>query len=200
MSTDLSLWRIDETLAQLLSLREEMTADGENIAEVEKQIAEYMQALPAKVSGVCAMFRMWKSQQAAIKAEEDRLHELRKRVEANEARLKEYCAYVLEQQPEPKKGCKKLIGADGSQLMLKGNGGLEPLQIDESVLPDDYREVTVRMPLEMWRDISKTFAAESWAKIVDQGPDNTAIRAAIQQHGGIPGARLLERGQHLEIR
>jgi hypothetical protein len=227
MTTDLSLYRIDETLAQLLMLREEMAKDGEDTAEVEKQIAEYMEALPAKVSGVCAIFRMWKSQVAAIKAEEERLYGLRKRVEAHEARLKGYVAEILERQPEPAKGSKKLAGADGSALILKGKGGVQPLQYNSEKLPAEYCDVTVTMTWDTWRCLCHQVKIEilgqertepshqrirealaqpcpaCGGKGFDQAPgygDETCESCGGTGKQGVPGATLLPRGSHVEIR
>lgn len=55
------------------------------------------------------------------------------------------------------------------------NGGMAPMQVDESLLPDEY-----------WREIRE--------------PNNSEVRRALESGSEVPGAKLLERGQHLRIR
>jgi hypothetical protein len=157
-------------------------------------------------------------------------------IEANEKRLKEYCAYVLERQPMPAKGSRKLTGADGSMLMLKGNGGVQALTVDgyaegkfsqDSPLPVEYRKVTVQMPLSLYIQIEREFDLEKYAPVIAAEPDQAVIRKDLASDceacngtgkidapealrpcngcGGdgkkrVPGARLADRGFHVEVK
>lgn len=199
--TDISLYSIEEGLAQLLQYRQERMADKEDPATpeeleaIEGEIRKYEIREPAKVTGVVAMFRQWKAQRANIKAERDRLRDIDRQIEANEKRLKEHVAAALELLPEPKKGCRTLIGLEGSKLMLKSNGGVGPLQVDgwdseeerwtteNTVLPDEYETATVRMPLGIFvtvRDFLVDVEPEDF-KLVNHAPDNTRIRKALAE-------------------
>lgn len=249
--SELSLYHLDNELLNLLAYRDERLSDSdapptdEEISAVDGEIRKYLEALPAKVSGVAAIFRMWRGQVATIKTEADRLAGLRRSIETREAWLKEIVAGVLDHQPEPKKGCKKLIGSDGSQLMLKGNGGVQPLEITAELVPDEYQVVTVRMASEKWDNICDLIIAAvgveryrefitTEAEVLAKEPSNARIREALAQdcarcggngivdsyeHGGVeyeaenpckecggsgkagvPGCRLLARGEHVEIR
>lgn len=210
--TGLTLYRLDEGLLQLLSYREEREADQtepiteDERAAIEGEIQKYMEALPKKVDGVAAIFRQWDSQEAALDVETDRIARIRAAIRANRERLKGYIAEILERQPQPAKGCKKLVGASGSQLMLKGNGGLAPLEIQEDVLPAEFRDVNLRLPLLMWRrllkgcsisDLNELTTGDTREKIE---PSNTRIREALGRGDGVPGAHLGERGKHVEIK
>ena len=208
----LSLYQIDQGLADLLEYREERMADtaappdAEELAAVDGEIAKYMQALPAKVAGVAAMLRRWRSTRETAKAEVDRLRGIIGLLEGREARLKALVQDVLEMQPAPKKGCKKLTGVDGSVLMLKGNGGLEPLTItDPAMVPDEYCRWTLRMTDEEWRQTLCYLEIHGWKpenhpdiEIVRE-PSTTLIREALAD-GGVPGAHLEPRSSHVEVR
>jgi hypothetical protein len=86
--------------------------------------------------------------------------------------------------------------------MLKGNGGVEPLEIaDETMIPSDCKRATIQMPADEWEgmrehmlDIGMTLISEK-VEI-----DNEAIREALAHGDGVPGARLLPRGQHVEVK
>lgn len=165
---NLTLYEIEDGLAKLIEYRAERlldTADPptpEELAAVDNEIDKYQFKEPAKVAGVAAIFRMWKAQRTNIKAERDRLRALDRFLEAAEARLKDRVAAALDLLPSPAKGCKKLTGHEGSVLMLKGNGGIEPLQIDgwdseeqrwltqDPVLPDNFMDLTVTLPKNKW--------------------------------------------------
>ena len=95
---------------------------------------------------------------------------------------------------------------------------LEPLDLyNEELLPDEYRTATIEMPLTQWKAIQAVVPGAPEAKRAE--PDTKRIRAALatpcwlcnakggecQECGGtgkgrVPGARLNERGSHLEIR
>lgn len=209
---DLTLFHLDAELQALVLYREERAADTadpitpEELAAIDGEITKYLEALPKKVSGVVAVIRDWKAKQEIARQECDRYAGIVRHFEAVEKRLKEYCAVILERQPMPAKGARKLTGADGSMIMLKGNGGLQPLEItDEAQLPDDCKKATITIPLNLWQDvfsaISDSMADEVSRNItVVIAPDQGAIRAVIQAEGGVPGARLLDRGSHVEIR
>lgn len=201
---DLSLFHLDAELQALVMYREERAGDTEDpitpeeLAAVDAEITKYLEALPKKVSGVVAVFRDWQSKRETAKKERDRYAKIVQHFDGLEKRLKEYCAAILERQPEPKKGARKLVGADGSMLILKGNGGLQPLEItDAAAIPEELNTVTCEMPADLFRRLSANWEG---LKVVSVGPNNAAIRAVIQAEGGVPGARLLERGQHVEVK
>ena len=200
---ELSLYHIDSELAALLDYRDERISDtedpatAEEIAAVDGQIAVYMQALPAKVEGVAAMFRKWASQRQAVKDEIRRLSSIFDHIENKEKRLKSYVADILAMQPEPAEGCRKLVGNGGSVLMLKGNGGLAPLTVQEDILPEDFKKITVTLPLAVWNDIN---VADGWALNFKIEPDNTGIREALNAGLDVPGAHIEPRGTHVEVK
>ena len=244
-SRDLTLYQIEDGLAYMIEYRAERMADKaeppteEELAAIDGEIDKYQFQEPVKVSGVAAMFRKWRAQRTNIKAEIERLKSLDNMLDSMETRLKDRVAAALELLPMPAKGCRKLSGVEGSVLMLKGNGGVEPLQVDgwdsekqkwtgETVLPYEFQTIKVRMPRTLWANVVSNYNDGSMV-FGEIEPNGAAIRKALttdcatcngdgksglsgegedprcQTCGGsgkqgVPGARLLERGQHVEVR
>ncbi len=199
---DLTLFKIEDELAQLIEHRAQRVADleepasAEELSALDQVINEYELAAPAKVTGVVAMFRKWKAQRANIASEILRLTAIDKFLDACERRLKERAAAALELLPMPKKGARTLTGVDGSRLMLKGNGGVEPLQVDGwdadawrwltdvVVLPDEFQKVEVTMSLNDWNLICKQIDHFVALKPVFAEPDTKLIRETLGQDCG----------------
>jgi hypothetical protein len=238
-SLDLSLYHLDRDLAGLIEYRQERIADTadppseDELKALELEIRRYLEALPKKVSGTVAVVRHWRSQRMAAKQEIDRLKAIVAHLDSMEARLLEYCGEVLEHQPEPKKGCRKLVGADGSTISLKGNGGVQPLEVyNPDILPDELVRRDFSLSGAEWRELRSLMMIAQWnvllARIetsMKRSPDNEAIRKVLSMacfscggvppltedvpecgscggsgKQGVPGARLLERGKHVEIK
>ena len=217
MSTALTLYSLTDDLSQLMALRSEMTENAEDTATIDGEIAAYLQQLPEKVDAVAAVLRMLDSQVNLAADEVQRLNQRRRRLAAARERLAGYVCDILGQLPKPKRGSAKLEGATAT-LALVGNGGLQQLDIyDESLVPDTYCEAVVRIPWVRWLEISRT--ADCPPANVERAVNNKAVREAIGSPcwlcGGkdtdcseclgagknaVPGARLLERTQRLEIR
>ncbi len=228
---DLSLYSLETGLAELIEYRQSRLMDGETppteeeIAAIDAEIQRYEIAKPAKVTGVVGIFQSWKSKRQAAKAEIDRLRAIITHLETMEARLKDYCASVLERLPAPKRGSRKLVGVDGSELSLRTNGGLQPLEItDVAEIPDEYCRMEGWISTVDWLRILRIL--DEWPKAeMKRVPNNAAIREALAQpcpvcqggsafgfreipcttcggtgKVGIPGARLLPRGDHVEVR
>ncbi len=211
----LTLYSLQDELAQLISVRAEMSETGEDTATIDAAIAEYMQALPEKVDSVAHVIHTLESQIALAKVEEDRLEARRKKFSAALDRLKAYVVDVLSQIPEPKRGSRKIEGSTATLCLVK-NGGLEALDITEpTIVPDEMCVAEVRMPWSDWERITPLDLQDRAKRV----PDNAAIRAALKspcwlcagkdedcdQCGGtglstVPGARLLPRGQRLEVK
>jgi hypothetical protein len=228
---DISLYHLEEGLANLIAYRQERVLEIDGPLEageldaIEAEIKRYEIATPAKVAGVAAILRSWRIQRENAKAEIRRLQSIVATLEAQDDRLKTYIADVLAMQPEPKKGCRQLTGNDGSKLMLKGNGGLQPLEItDPALVPNEYKRVTLTINAAEWDDLCTIMEAAQIIAPPTLIPksievDNTLVRNALASDcpecagltkecaacagtgkRGVPGARLLDRGSHVEVR
>ncbi len=207
MGNSLSLYTIEDGLAELLEARaqtlkdlDDLPADPEDIAEakdalamIEKALAEYQSLEVAKVDNCHRFLSSIKYLVPALKAEAAAITARAKRLEAAGEWLKERIMQAMELG-----GKKRVDGRHGRYLLRKGNGGLAALHVDEgAVLPDEYIDVTVRMRLSNWEAIKGEVKILSAPVIF---PSQERIRAAIAAGEIVPGARLLDRGAHLEIR
>lgn len=224
----LTLHRLDEELTGLLDYRQQRVEDREHPAEPEElaacdtAIREYMEQLPRKVDGVAAVLRHFAEQADSAKREIARLRERKRQIEEDAQRLKDYAAAVLERQPLPAKGCRRLVGAH-STLMLKGNGSVEPLVIAQpELVPDEYCEwsgklTSVEMdaiPLDLeWRFTRAPSPALVREALIQPCPEcegtghfdeiRDALKCEVCNGTGrasVPGAYLGDRGSHIEIR
>lgn len=198
MSSGLSLYVIEDALTELMAARDELLFAGvteetsAELVEVDKALAEYCALEIRKVDGIHSFLR-WSaatSQQAKLLAAEYR--ERASRIEANAGRLKQFALDAM-----ATRGLKRIDGTAGRYLSRRGNGGIQPLEIQEDILPDAYRETTVVIGLSDLTMLSQMGIA---FRQVSTAPSQSRIREALACGEDVPGAHLLERGEHLEAR
>jgi len=219
--SSLTLYAIEDALLGLLTAREELietdrlieSADnlspaerGEAIAEneaeiqqVEKALAEYVAREIGKVDGIHHYLTHATVVAKEARAEAEAMRNRAVRIEANVARLKALCCDVM-----AAAGKKRIDGTAGRYLLRKGNGGLAPLVVQEDILPENFRDVTVRVPKQWWRELLASLPPEEMpgestiVTLVDESA-NARIRECLK-YMEIPGAHLGERGEHLEAK
>ena len=228
----LTLYEIEKELVELLELREEATAEGalpDELALIDKQIAEYMTREVKKVDGVANAVRIYRYAAYQDLAEARRLTERANMWNARAQRVKEAALYVM-----GSLGLTKLE-TPRNTLRIQKNSGLEPLEVPIlENLPWRYRTVTVEIPWDDWASLPWQVDAKKNAVLKSQGYSNTSIREALKQRvkcpecegngksssalsgapagercprcegkgtvpATVPGARLLPRGEHLRI-
>lgn len=213
--TGLSLYHLDTELTSLLEYRAERLNENvpppiEEIEAIDGEIRAYMEALPRKVDSVAHVIAHMKAQVAFAKSEIGKIAARQKQFEADIKRLEGYAAAILEKQPEPKRGTtKRLVGANAT-LILKGNGGLAPLVIDDAaMIPPEYcrLEGWIREDIWAWlmelgkKDRPTAYWTEPGATFgLARVLSNDLIRRGIEEAGGVPGAHVGNRGSHVEIR
>lgn len=161
-----------EALDDLLAEVEGDLTDEKVAAAVDQWFAELDNAFLSKVDNYAAYILELISR-ARCRAEE--AARLKRRADIDEGlakSLKVRLMMALEQRG------KKKVETDRFRVSIAGNGGLEPLALDEVALPDDFRRVAD-------------------PRLV---PDTAKIRDALGRQEKVPGAELLPRGQHLSIR
>jgi hypothetical protein len=216
----LSLYTIEQSLAELLEAREDLiekratVADGlppqsadagdleadvnAELAEVEKALAEYFTREISKADGVHYAIRAYTDVLAQAEAEKQRITERVDRLKSTLKRIKQAACEAMEVL-----GKKRIDGTAGRYLMCKANGGVAPLTIQPEVLPNDYRDVVIQMPHNFWFYLVGSLSPEEWpagVRTKSLEPNNDRIRAALAAGEEVPGARLGERGKHLEIK
>lgn len=256
-STSLSLYIIEDSLAELLAAWDDLIGQIEQLASipesqatpdvatslierrqelaiVERTLREYVTLEVRKADNIHRYLTTAKAILAARKAEAKRMTEGAKQLESSIDRLERLTMAAMIQG-----GKTRLDGTNGRYLLRKKNGSVAPLQVDgwnddtktwfqEPVLPEEFMDVTVVLPLSDW----KRLLAQPDAPLVDAtvkggAPSNKRIRGALAQDCDscdgkktissfgkvepcekcagtgkqlVPGARLTERGEHLEVK
>lgn len=226
----LSLFDIEAAWMDLIQAREEAESIGdqkereEALTAVDNAIAEYVAREVQKVDGIRAVVRRLKIEAADAKAEAERQRVRHKRAEDILERVKHCVQTAMEMV-----GKKRIEGRTG-YLLLKGNGGVEPLVIDgwdsekqkwtgETVLPYEYQTITVKMPRNLWSNLISEYNDGTMQAGVTE-PNNQLIRVALSHDcqrcfdyapsvcescggtgkRGVPGAHLEPRGVHVECK
>ena len=132
-----------------------------------------MGGIQDKADGYCAVLSRFKGNVDMIKAEEARLKARREVIEHNIERMKEALQMALETMEEG--GMKPEIKTGLHTIKLAGNGGKQPLKVDEDNVPDNY-------------------------KVVIYQTDKEKIRKELESGKELEFAELLPRGRHISIR
>ena len=158
-------------------------------AEVKSNIERLSAELLTKTDALAGVIRRMDADTAWLKAEETRLHDKRKSVEAAESWLKEYAVRTMVEH-----GIKQLKTTENT-ISVRGNGGLQPLVVVESAVGADFKTATISLPAIDWDDLMIQYPE---AKLISVSPNNTKIRAALAT-GEVAGAKLEARGSHLRL-
>ena len=186
----ITLYEIESALLELAQAREELVAELEGglaavtqrdrseaeaeLAEVDKAITEYATSRePAKVDSIHSLLKMWHITAEVARQEVREYVERAQRIEANEKRLKQMVCDIMETS-----GKKRIEGTGGRYLLRKGNGGLEPLVLQEDIIPADYIDVTVRMSLREAETLGLLNRQD--VPVLSREPANARIRAALK--------------------
>jgi hypothetical protein len=195
----LSLFKIESDLAELLEIRQQ-TADQLRQAEsvgdpeaaeldaslivIDNEIRQYCEKEVVRVDGVRFVWRRLEEIIICAGVELERQQERKKAAQSNLDRLKGYVKAVMESMAWREGKPRKLEGATGA-LSLRTNGGKLAVEIvDEALVPDEYKLVTVTMPLDSWHTVIDEFGGiERWpgVKIGAAQPSLTLIGDALQK-------------------
>lgn len=169
--------------------RDEVVA---NVARTEAALKQCLAAEVRKVSGVCHVMRSWMAEIAEANAEKRRIARLEQVKQNALDRLKGFVLSVMQEMDEA-----KLKGSTDTLRRQKNPPSLEIF--DALQVPEEYMEITVKMPLAQWRRVIAT-VPEPCALTMDLKEEcvNEAIRAALKAGIKVPGARMTQ-GEHLRI-
>ncbi|HET9304827.1 MAG TPA: siphovirus Gp157 family protein [Candidatus Sulfotelmatobacter sp.] len=217
-----SLWDIESTLAELISLRAEMQDSGEETAALDQQIVEYVRKEIIKADGIASYLRHCDMMAKAAQEEAERLTHRAKSWTERAKRLKTVCVSIMAAM-----GRSKIEGRVNT-LAVQANGGRCPLTVtDESLLPDEL----CRWEGWITKDGAERIKAFLLPHSLKRVPDTEAIRKVLESkclrcdgsgividpnaiqlqqipcpecdgsgHPVVAGARLEPRSFHLRIR
>lgn len=221
---DVSLFRLKSELVELMQLRENDELSPEEQAAIDGQIKAYVGAELRKVDNIRAYLRHCDVMAEAAQEEANRLSSLIGTWKRRRDKLKDLCKDLMIESRE-----KKLEGLHGS-ISLKGNGGLQPLEISQpAMIPEAFVLYRGWMSSEAMAEIPELVRGRQDFQF-EREPIPGIVRAALKQpcepckgtgesmdldripvtvvcpHCGgdgkrhVAGARLQERGSHIEIR
>lgn len=197
-SEELTLFDIESGISGLVNERDECETDAER-EQVDQAIAAYIAAEITKVDGIRSYMLHCQIMSAAAQEEAERQRVRAKQWEARAANLKAMCLRVLQSA-----GKKKVEGRTGA-LMVKGNGGLAPLNVtDESMIPEECCVYAGKIAGPLWLRtvvvcpwLEQPFAGE--AVKMERQVVNGLVRDSLKV-GPVAGAFLGDRESHLEIK
>lgn len=232
-----NLWALQGQLFGLLEARDEsiiavsQTPQGSEaraeaereVSVIERAIADFVQQKISEVTEVRASYFALLDAAGVAKAEAARATNRQLLMEHRAARLKDTIKMCMETI-----GASRFDSAMGA-FLIKGNGGAAPVTItDDTLLPDEFVDVTIKMGAAQWRDLIEFVDNELTCRIrsaepeptseeafdvsdareviamlrgssITRAPRKSAIAKALASEP-IAGARIEERGTHLEIK
>jgi hypothetical protein len=190
----LSLWNIEQGLADLFEQREQALQElgapelsdllMPELERLDLAIAAYMKAEVQKVDGVRGWWKYLEMMRDAAKDEARTMQDRAQAFDRQLTVLKSAILVTLEEMQFRAGKPRKLEGKTGS-ISLVGNGGRQPVVItDEALIPDEYRTVTVKMNAELWRKVCASLPDLAGLQECRKEPNLTAIYNGLQEPCG----------------
>ncbi len=127
-----------------------------------------MGTIEVKADSYCAVMNRMDATAKNIKAEEERLKARRTVIENNIQRMKDALKMTLETMEE--NGMEKpMIKTDLHTIKLAGNGGKQPMKVEEDKVPDNYKMVIYQTDTEKIRKELEGGAALLFARLEPRG-------------------------------
>lgn len=192
-----TLLDISQEIIALHDARQDAEDDGDaaRVAAIDQELQVYLRAeLAHKVDGVRNYIREQEHAAEFYKAEAATLALKAKRAGETVERVKGYVLGIMQAL-----GIPKYQGAT-HWIRKQANGGIKPLEIAQpELVPAPFHRATVTMSVPLLRRIMKDLTEVDCREVykTTTEPDSGAIRAALERGEGVPGCRLLERGEHL---
>jgi len=182
-----TLYAIEDELSALLNSLE-IIPDDEQEARLQclDEIALATDAAKRKRDAVARYIKTLGHMQELCTAEIKLLTAKKRAIEKHEERVREYVRGLVDQHaPVVKKGARKLAGNVFELALRKGKDGIE---IDEGLLPIQYRRVTVEMSAEGWAAVKDAIPPEALGRFTESlSVDRKAVQTAIDLGVEIPG-------------
>jgi len=195
--TQNTLWKLSDDLSAYFETREMLEAqlreplepgDQESIraqvAEVEGQLARLGGELAAKTDNIAGVLRRMSTEQDALKAEQERIHDRRKTFERAEKWLRSYLLHTMQE-----RGLKNLK-TPSNTLFIRSSDAVVITEPEE--VPEQYKTVTVKLPAVQWRNMVEQCEVSGWtveAKI-EETISLSAVKKDIKAGIEVAGADL----------
>lgn len=162
MPTELTLFRVEDHLLALLDSAELVAPEQE--AEYRRELAEAIQASADKRESFGQYLLYLDALQKTGKAEIDRIKRRIETITNTERRLKRIAVDVIKNWGTDSKGkFRHLMGHTVTMFVRALPSSVEI--IDDSQVPDEYKRVTVDMPLTLWQRLIRKNSDEQLAEL-----------------------------------
>jgi hypothetical protein len=198
-------------LAQRMSssmdmLRESLETEFDNPDELEAfqreicvQIAGDERTIAQKISGIDWYITQLKAAREALTDKRKQIDKVNAAIDNRVERIKDYILMVLKH-IEAHTGVNE-VKADGIKITYQKQGEKEPLIIDESLIPNEYKRYAVTLHGFSSTAVDNFKAQYPQADItVSSAPDKDAIRAAIKRGEEVPGASIGAQAEGIRIK
>jgi Siphovirus Gp157 len=203
-TTGLTLYDLEDQIQAMCA-----TEEGGIPPELEQQFLIEFQALlnttAEKRDSVGRFLQHLEAQIAFAKSEIARLHQRQAVFERMQERLEQYVVRCIRQLGTDGKG--KLRKLEGTTITLAACKCPPSIEItDENAVPMEYVTWSFKLPAELWEPILDALDIELRLKVLDavQRPDvsisKTAIKAAIEEKGSVPGACIVNDKYRLVVK
>jgi hypothetical protein len=193
-----TLYDLEESLTALLDTQDMVAPEDE-----QAFLADFEAALSTatdKRDRVAGRLAKLEAQQAYAAAEIKRLQAFKRSAEAQQSRLENYVAYVIQRLGKDAKGKWRKLEGNSSTLSLKACPASVEVT-DEPAIPIDFKRATVTLPAAMLNDILGVLAdctpkffeevAPEVASSLKLEVDKRAVKATIDAGEVVPGAKLI---------
>lgn len=187
----LSLFEVEHGIQELMDMRDAAVDEGapsDELAVIDKTIAEYFQKEVRKVNGIAHAITTYEAAAQIAKDEVERIQAHARRLQGRADRIRENALKAMQAFSVNK------LETPTHRLSVCGNGGVEPLGAPNmELLPMALKRVILTMPAHLWREIGEEYrkAFGGWFPSAVQEmlngikeviePDTKAIREALKQ-------------------
>lgn len=213
MNNDITLYEATENVLAIMDTLP-MVEDENERKELEASLAHAISEEVRKVDGFAAHLKKLDSAVAFLKAREAELADRRKMLVNRSDRLKRYAVTVIENMPrrETKAGT-RYARLEGREYSLGLRAGRARVSVtDEQAVPSQYKDVTVKMPLETWQEIEGELGVygsqqdfEAWKAVLNSVKADITVRltdvhAALDAGEDVPGAEIVYGDPTVEVK
>lgn len=195
----MTLYAIEESLAELIRLRElaEDEGDTEALPVIDQQIQEYAAREVKKVDSIAHAINTYELAAEHARAESKRLAGRAAAFTARADRIRNAALYAMQAQDI------KAVETPTNTLKRQGNGGVQALDVEAHSVLDEFRKFTLTLTGPAYLCLIRTLRehpafVEQITRSMRSEPDNERIREALKG-GLVQGAKLLPRGEHLRL-
>lgn len=192
MSTSLTLYQLEDTYQALLDTEAMVPPALE--AEFQQLLHDALFTTVEKRERVAQFLLFLMEGQEQVKKERERLARRNELFANTERRMRRYIAMVIKDQGRDAKGeYRKLIAHTATMFLRALPASIDVT--DEDEVPDEYKNITITMPLDLWRRLTyqhnELMMHDTMGiQIKTVVADKERIREAIEHGADVPGADL----------